>query len=152
MRHDDEPLRTDFPAEDARPQFRVGFVLEVLIEGTDFRLVALVVFRAVFGEGGAFDRGGDGEHGRGGGGRVLAEAVVDEADTVVAGGLAGAGAVDAVFFPGAFGGGDGAFGFVVGAAGGRGGAFGGGAVGVLVGGAGFLFVDVVTPLFDDLVG
>ena len=82
---------------------------------------------------------------------MRAQPVVEKPDAVVACGLAGARAVDAVFFPGALGGGDGGFGFVVGAGGG-GGAFGGGAVVGFGGGAGLLFVDVVAPFFDDFVG
>lgn len=152
MRHDDEALGADLGGQDAGAELGVGFVFQVLVEGADFGLVRFVVLGAVFGEGGALDGGGDGEDGAGRGGGVLAEAVVEEADAVVARGLAGARAVDAVFFPGAFGGRDRAFRFVVVGAGGGRGAFGGGAVGGLIGRAGFFFVDVVTPFLDDIVG
>ena len=98
MRHDDKLLRSHFARHDALAQAGVGFVLEVLEERADLGFVGFVCFGAVFREGGRFDGGGVGEDGRGADSRGVGEAVVDEANAVVAGGLVRAFDVDFVVF------------------------------------------------------
>lgn len=97
MRHDDEAVGGDFAREDAHAESGVGFVLEVLKEGADFCFVGFLGFGAEFAEGGFFDGGGDGDDCGGGDGGSVGEAIVEEADAVVAGGLVGAGDRDTIF-------------------------------------------------------
>ena len=96
MRHHDELLGRDLAGHDALAKTRVGFVLEVLEQGADFRFVGFVCFGAILREGSGFDCCGVGEHGRRGHGGGVGEAVVDEADAVITSGLIGALDVDFV--------------------------------------------------------
>ena len=153
VRHDDEALRRNLAGDDLHTQRWIGLILEILVKRAHFGFVDFFVFGAVFYVSGCFDGGGDGENSRGGLGGEVDEAIIDKADAVVAGRLAGTVDIYFVFFPTALVGWDG------GCRGGFGGSGrGGGRSSAVRRGAGgflavwsrtFLLADVVAPLANN---
>ena len=85
--HDHQPRGADLAGQDAHFEVGVGFVAQVLVEGADLVAVGgggAVASGAGEVDGGLFDRFGGFEDLFGGVGGVLAEAVVQQTDAVVA--------------------------------------------------------------------